>query len=298
LSHAMRQALRQPDERILPDAEELLVDRLLLGEELLVHAAEIGLVGTDPIEDRGETCLGTGTGSGETLEEDRGARALRFHTNLVREAVGGIRDGREERRGTHVRHGFGNRLPRERNALGDRRGSGRARLGDGRNRHEDLGRMGAEREEWTRAVGSRAIEPGGERFMIDGDPGSHQCGEPFEEGRHPASPTIPADDHGVAIAQDLADPSAAGVPRAMLDEHPDAVGVRTLDRRPEVERAHRLGRDHVGASFSRRREGPFGAAAVEPHVGAGGHVPGVELPPCVANRLGFRDVDSQVIVQA
>jgi hypothetical protein len=30
--------LREPDERVLPHAEELLVDRLLLREELAVHA--------------------------------------------------------------------------------------------------------------------------------------------------------------------------------------------------------------------------------------------------------------------
>ena len=104
--------------------------------------------------------------------------------------------------------------------------------------------------------------------LLEG-PGAHRHARGHErrdrvEGRLEAlSLPVEADDERLALAEDGADPAAAGGLRPVLDEDADAVLPGPENGRAQVERPVRLAEDGLRAAFGRRRVGPARGVRVE-----------------------------------
>lgn len=79
---------------------------------------------------------------------------------------------------------------------------------------------------------------------------------------------VEADDERLALAEDRADPAAAGRLRPVLDEDADAVLPGREDGRAQVERPVRLAEDRLRAALGRRHVADAGGV----HVEAGGRI--------------------------
>ena len=86
------------------------------------------------------------------------------------------------------------------------------------------------------------------------------------------------------------------VSRPQLHEGPDAVFPRLFYCRRKIDRVDRLPREHVSCRLAGRFIGRIDGVGIEPNTGPFMHFAGVQLPPCLGERLHRPGMNDQVLV--